>query len=94
MSTERSSVMNKLSLDLSGMGCGGCVKNVRKTLDALPGVVVEEVVVGSAVLAFDPAQSSPDVIKEALAKAGYPPREAVAVAPTTGPGRQGGHCGV
>ena len=86
--------MDKLSLSLDGMGCGGCVKNVRKALDALPGVAVEDVKVGSAALAFDPTRSSPEVIKEALAKAGYPARETGAATASTGPAREGGHCGV
>ncbi len=86
--------MEKLSLTLDGMGCGGCVKNVRKALDALPGVAIENVAVGSAVLAYDPARSSQQSIAEALAKAGYPLREAGAIATATNSARQGGHCGI
>ena len=87
--------MEKLSLELDGMGCGGCVKNARKALDALPGVTVENVAVGSVVLSFDPARSSKQAVVEALVKAGYPAREAassiVAGANIT---KKGGHCGV
>ena len=86
--------MNRLSLELDGMGCGGCIKNVRKTLEALPGVAIETVAVGSAMLAYDPAQSSQEIITEALAKAGYPAREAGPATASTGPAREGGHCGV
>jgi copper chaperone CopZ len=86
--------MNKLSLEVDGMGCGGCIQNVRKTLERLPGVVIENVTVGSAIFTYDPAQASQRVIIEALAKAGYPARENAAVVATTGSARQGGHCGV
>ena len=86
--------MNKLTLELKGMGCGGCIKNVRKALDALPGVAVQNVAVGSAELAYDPAHSSPQVIIEALTKAGYPAQEAVTGAATSGIASQGGHCGL
>ncbi len=85
--------MEKLSLALDGMGCGGCVKNVRKALDALPGVAIENVAVGSAVLAYDPAGSSQQSIAEALAKAGYPARE-VGIAVAEPVVQNGGHCGL
>lgn len=64
--------MEKLTLELSGMGCVGCVKNVQKTLAALPGVTAEKVEVGWAVVAYDPAKSSAEAILSALGNAGYP----------------------
>ena len=86
--------MNKLSLELDGMGCGGCIKNVRKTLETLPGVAIETVIVGSAILAYDPARSSRQVITQALADAGYPAREQSGAAATISSDRRGGHCGI
>jgi copper chaperone CopZ len=87
--------MDTLSLALRGMGCGGCVKNVRKVLDALPGVAVQNVTVGSALLTYDAAQSTKETVVEALGKAGYPAQEvgrtAVAKAGVT---QNGAHCGV
>lgn len=88
--------MEKLSLVVDGMGCGGCVANVRKVLDAMPGVAVENVAVGSAVVSFDPAQWSQETIAMALGKAGYPARQAdpsgtPATAEAAG---QGGHRGI
>lgn len=88
--------MEKVSLVVDGMGCGGCVANVRKVLDAMPGVVVSNVAVGSAVVSFDPAHWSRQAITAALGKAGYParhadPGEAPAIA---GAASQGGHCGI
>ena len=70
-----------------------CVKNVRKALEGLAGVTAEQVTVGSAVVSYDPAQSSPEAITSALTRAGYPARHtAGAAASSTRPG--GGHCGV
>ena len=81
--------MEKLSVRLSGMGCGGCVAKARKALDAIPGVAVEDVVVGSAKMAYDPARTSPQAIADALAKVGYPVRSE-----ETTPAVSGGHCAV
>ena len=86
--------MERLSLVLEGMGCGGCVKNVRQVLDAVPGVTIENVAVGSAVLAYDPTKSSRQAIIEALATAGYPPREVTGATPETARDENGGHCGI
>ena len=85
--------MNNLSLVLDGMGCGGCVTKVRNALDALPGVAVDNVEIGSVRLAYDPVRSSPQVITDALSKAGYPAREDATTA-TTGQASGGGHCGI
>ena len=81
--------MVNLKLNLDGMGCGGCVKNVQNALAGIPGVRVENVSVGSAVLAYDPDQSSPEAVVAALDRAGYPAR-AVSTPPVA---REGGCCG-
>ena len=87
--------MERLSLALGGMGCGGCVKKARKVLDALPGVTVENVAVGSAVLAYDPDRSTKEAVIEALGRAGYPAQEVgAAAAAAVGIGGNGGHCGI
>jgi copper chaperone CopZ len=83
--------MEKVSVVLDGMGCGGCVKNVRKVLDATPGVRVETVAVGSATFEYDPEKVSPQSVGEALAKAGYPVRRDDAASVPTA--NNGGHCG-
>ena len=67
--------MEKLSLALDGMACGGCVKNARRALDGLPGVTVENVAVGSADLALDPSRTSKQAVIDALGEAGYPARD-------------------
>ncbi len=93
--TERKAgnLMEKLSLMLDGMGCAGCIKNVRTALESLPGVAVENVAVGSAMLAYDPARSSRQAVIEALTKAGYPARE-VGIAVAEPVVQNGGHCGL
>ena len=67
--------METLSLALKGMGCGGCVKNVRKLLDAIPGVAVQEVTIGSALLTVDPDRSTKQTVIDALGNASYPAQE-------------------
>ncbi len=87
--------METLSLALRGMGCGGCVKNVRKVLDTLPGVAVQQVAVGSAVLTLDPARSTKEAVVEALGKAGYPAQEVGRTAVSEmGVAQNGAHCAV
>ncbi len=56
---------------IDGMSCGGCVRHVEAALRAVPGVNVQQVQIGSAQVAWDPAQSSEDAIVAALAAAGY-----------------------
>ena len=64
--------MERLQLSVDGMGCGGCVKKVRQALSEVPGVVVEDVTVGNAVVSFDPATSSEAAVIAALGKKNYP----------------------
>jgi copper chaperone CopZ len=66
--------MEKLALELDGMGCGGCVTNVKRALGALPGVAVDGVMIGKAELRYDPQQTTPRTIAAALEEAGYPVR--------------------
>ena len=59
-----------VTLAISGMSCGHCVAAVKSALEAAPGVVVQNVAVGSATIALDPA-TTPDVALEAIREAGY-----------------------
>ena len=87
--------MNTLNLVIDGMGCGGCIKNVRKALDTLSGVAVEKVALGAATVRLDPSAASTASVVEALARAGYGAREHdVATAQTGGAAGEGGHCGL
>ncbi|MGD0548334.1 MAG: cation transporter [Terracidiphilus sp.] len=66
--------MAEFTLKIDGMHCGSCVRRVTQVLDAVEGVVVNEVTVGSARLAavIDPAPV--DLAVAALVKAGFAAR--------------------
>ena len=63
--------MSRLELEIEGMSCGHCVSAVSEALRDLPGVSVEGVQIGSAVVDYEPAQVSPDQIVLAVEDAGY-----------------------
>jgi copper chaperone len=63
--------METVSLQITGMSCGHCVANVRRALDALDGVQVEQVGVGSASVAYDPSRTNRAAITKAVEEAGY-----------------------
>ena len=63
--------MQPLSLTIEGMTCDHCVRAVKNRLAATDGVQVEEVRVGSAKLAYDPAKIDLDGIEDAIADEGY-----------------------
>lgn len=63
--------MNRISVTIDGMSCGHCVAAVSKALGALEGVAVEQVTVGAATLAFDPATTTTDAITQAIEDEGY-----------------------
>ena len=65
--------MTSLSLKIDGMSCGHCVMSVQKALRALDGVQVDQVLVGSAQLQFDPARRQVDDILEAIRDEGFLP---------------------
>lgn len=65
--------MNQLTIPIGGMTCGGCVRNVRQALGALPGVSVETVSVGSATVEYDPAVTDRSALTAAIKSAGYVP---------------------
>jgi copper chaperone len=67
--------MQDLKLDIEGMSCGGCVRNVTGALEGVPGVQVRNVAVGSADVSIDPAKTSPDDVKRAVEKRGFQVRQ-------------------
>lgn len=62
---------NNLSLKITGMHCGACVRRVTSALEKVPGVRLGVVEVGSANLQYDPAQSDKQAIKSAVEKIGF-----------------------
>jgi copper chaperone len=63
--------MERVSLSIEGMSCSHCVRGVDQALKSLPGVLVEQVGIGSAVVAYDPAAVKPEQITEAISEEGY-----------------------
>ena len=62
-----------MKLVIEGMHCQNCVQRVRKALEKIDGVRVEDVEVGSAVLTADAAMEP--AVLEAVRKAGFEPRK-------------------
>ena len=65
--------MERITISISGMSCGGCVSSVRNALARLPGVEVEQVEIGTAVVSYDPGVTTPESINSAIVKAGFEP---------------------
>ncbi len=63
--------MTKLTMGIRGMSCGHCLNAVSRALNAVDGVKVEEVRIGSATLEYDPARVTTEKIRDAVADAGY-----------------------
>lgn len=63
--------MSQTNLKIEGMSCGHCVMAVKKALEGVEGVTVQNVAVGTATVDYDPAVASTDRIVEAVNKAGY-----------------------
>lgn len=70
---------DRMLLTIDGMSCGHCVRGVDDALKSLPGLDVEKVDIGSAVVTFDPAAVSPESIRTAIAEEGYDLRSMKAV---------------
>ena len=63
--------MQTVTLQIKGMSCGHCVSAVKQALGEVPGVKVENVAVGSAVISYEPDKTKTTDITAALADAGY-----------------------
>ena len=63
--------MQTVTLQINGMSCGHCVNAVRQALEAVPGVSVENVAIGSARVSYEPDKTRTTDITEAVADAGY-----------------------
>jgi copper chaperone len=63
-----------VKLKIEGMHCEGCVRRVTQALNALAGVRVESVEVGSAAVILDPARVSPQQVAAAVNSIGFAAR--------------------
>ena len=66
--------MEQTVIAIEGMTCGRCVARVTKALQSVPGVRVDQVQIGEALVAYDPTVSSEARLREAVATAGFTPR--------------------
>ena len=62
------------TLDISNMTCAACPITVRKALEKVPGVDSAKIDLKThrAVVAFDPAKTTPELLTKATTDAGYP----------------------
>jgi copper chaperone len=65
--------MEKLSIKVSGMTCGGCERSVQNALTARQGVAAAKAdrTAGVVTVEFDPAQIQRPAIEKAIAEAGF-----------------------
>lgn len=61
----------QLTLSIDGMHCDACVRRVTTALQRIEGVNIDTVKVGSAQLSFDPEETSPKEIAEAVNRIGF-----------------------
>ena len=68
--------MTTTQLHVDGMTCGGCVASVTKVLTATPGVASNQVDLAgkSAVITFDPAVTSVELLITRITNAGFEAR--------------------
>jgi copper chaperone len=58
-------------LTIQGMSCGHCVMHVRKALATVSGLKTESVDIGKALVEFDEAIVTRELIAKAIEEAGY-----------------------
>ena len=63
--------MQTVTLQIKGMSCNHCVSAVKQALGEVPGVKIENVAIGNAVISYDPDKTKTTEITAALADAGY-----------------------
>ena len=63
--------MTTLTMKINGMSCGHCVHAVTKALGAVPGVEVDKVEIGSAIVRFDPSTVHVERLKDVVEDEGY-----------------------
>jgi copper chaperone len=63
--------MHRVKLTIEGMSCGHCLHAVNGALGRLPGVKIDSVQMGSAVVEFDPNVTTEEKIMDAVADEGY-----------------------
>jgi copper chaperone len=72
-SDERDETMEKATIEVQGMTCGGCVASVTRVLKALPGVGDVDVTLspGRATITYDAGRTDVKAMERAIEDAGY-----------------------
>ena len=63
--------MRTITLHITGMSCGHCMHAVNEALTSKPGVQLESVRMGRAVVSYDEQITDPGKIERLIADAGY-----------------------
>ena len=64
--------LRRITLDVAGMTCASCASRVEKAINAIPGVQQTSVNLATDSVAVEAsAQVQPDMIRQAIEKAGY-----------------------
>ena len=58
-------------LTITGMSCGHCVMSVRKELEKIDGILIEDVQIGSARVSIDETGGTDQDLRRAVEEAGY-----------------------
>jgi copper chaperone len=74
--------MHRITLHITGMTCGHCLHAVNEALNKAPGVQLESLRMGRAVVSYDEKATNQAAIESAIADAGY-----TATAAPSGSGR-------
>ncbi len=64
-------MMKEEALSIQGMSCNHCVMALRKEFTKIPGLEIESVEVGRALIRYDDADVKPSRVKGAVEEAGF-----------------------
>lgn len=70
-SSNQRAIMDRTSLQISGMSCGHCVGSVEKALKTLDGIEGASVTIGAADVTYDASRVTPADIARTVSDAGY-----------------------
>ena len=67
--------METITLNVSGMQCGGCASTIKEKLEGFEGVTTAQAAhkEGKVEIEFDPAKTNVEALKKVIADAGYKP---------------------
>jgi copper chaperone CopZ len=63
--------MRQITLHIAGMSCSHCLRAVTDALSSTPGVQLDSLRMGRAVVSYDEQTTSPAAIENLIAEAGY-----------------------